>query len=963
VTRWTFRLQNMDTQAYLGDLLDYTSVKAGFEYSAVSSITCDYPLTGRFASLLDTDIEIIGLFDGVEQRNARWISRGLEGNTYDENGGKVTITGLSMIDLLRKVMVYASTTFAAQTPGAILKTLLQTASVRGAFGATAITTATFTNTLDSNGVAWSKVLNITYSPGGTYRQVVEQMVELGLIDFEFNGRDLKVYNGGTMGTTTSVALSAGAHVIETPFKESTEERANVILVEGDGGVLVERTVSGVRREESYAQQSGISNGATLAVVGDQLLASSSVVKTQKTIKIATGSSTVPFQNFLVGDFVIYDDGYNAPATNRVRQAALEIDTSGNDVYSLSLNDLILEADIRRAMQLQSLAGGISNATIGTPTTPPTIDTTIPSAPTGLSITSATYMESDGQIRGQVSAVWATVTTNTDATAIGDLDHYDVQFQASNSPLIPPGLWSSSASIPAGTTAAYFGPFVPGSSVTVRVRAVDTAGNASAWTTSAATTVISDSTGPVAPSTPSVVTQFRGIQVTWNGLDNLGNPMSADYHHVDLHVSTVNNFTPSVGTKIDTATTRGEVFSVQGLTYGTTYYAKLIAYDWTGNASAASTQGSATPQTLVSPDVPGLFITNAMVANAAIDDAKIATVSAGKITVGTLSADITVSSRIKTANTGARAELNSGGLQAFNSSGAQTVNISATDGAATIAGLFQTGLTGQRIVIDPGGTSPTFYYYPPTGSNYAYINAPAGVSGTIGSLGINSGNFPSPYNASKLVSTRAWMTDTGGYMQVIDNTQSTYGASITAGTDQVYMVTTDNVDVSYMQITKSTAYIVVNTGNTANPDGQLVLDSIQAKLQYSNSTAGGGYFYATSTSSVMGGFASTGVTPAQYTMDHTSGFVTMRGYMSDYVVANQYDLRFTGSILDNTSHTSITLSYGVTMAKPMNPVFTFSLSGSTLPTYKVQSSSTTGFTILKSIASAGLYLVDCYRCAS
>jgi hypothetical protein len=45
------------------------------------------------------------------------------------------------------------------------------------------------------------------------------------------------------------------------------------------------------------------------------------------------------------------------------------------------------------------------------------------------------------------------------------------------------------------------------------------------------------------------------------------------------------------------------------------------------------------------------------------------------------------------------------------------------------------------------------------------------------------------------------------------------------------------------------------------------------------------------------------------------------------------------------------------------VFTLSLSGTTIPVCKVQSSSTTGFTVLKSVASAGLYFIDCYRCAT
>lgn len=705
MTDFSFSIFNLDSGAYIGELIDYTSIRAGFEYSAISSFTCDYPATGRFYSLIDTDVEIVCYFRGTEVRNGRWVIRGLSGATVSDTNGSVQLAGLSIMDLLRKVLVYASTPFAAQTAGAIWRTLQQTAATRGAFGATAITTSTFSNTLDSNGAAWNKTFTITYAPGATLRQVLEQLVQRGLVDYEFVGRDLRMYNFGTMGANKDVVLSAGRHVSETPFKESTEDRANVVLVEGDNSTLVERTASGVRREEVYTQQSGVTNVATLNVVGDSVLAGSNIVQLQKTIKIPGSSAIEPFQDFIVGDFVIYDDGVNAPANVRVRQVALEVDSDGIDDYSVTLNDLILEADIKRAIALQAITGGVGGGTIGEPTQPPTVDTTIPSAPASCSITSATYLETDGQIRAQITVTWAAVTTNTDATAISDLDRYEVQYFTASSPLIPPSQWSVSQIVDSSTTTAYFGPFAPGSSVTARVRAVDTNGNEGAYTASSPTTVVSDTTPPVAPSTPAVVTQFRGIQVTWNGLDNLGNAMAGDFDHLDLHVSTTSGFTPTTGTKVDSIRTRGGVFSVQGLTYGTTYFAKLVAYDTTGNASAASAQASATPQTLVSPDVPGLFITNAMIAALAVDDAKIATVSAGKITVGTLVADITLSARIKTANTGARVEMNSGGLQGYSAS-ANVFNLD-TAGGLYMSGQLDAGsITGGTIDIpSPLVTSP------------------------------------------------------------------------------------------------------------------------------------------------------------------------------------------------------------------------------------------------------------------
>lgn len=707
----TFRMFNVDTGAYLGDLLDFVEVKASFEYSGVGSLSCDYPRLGRFASLLNTDIEVVAYYNGVEPRNGRWVIRGKSGEATSDDGGKLSVVGLSFFDVLRKVILYASTTFSASTPGGIIKALLATASARGAFGAASITTATFTNTLDSKGVAWANTLSWTYDVGVTYRQILESLVARGLIDFEFNGRDLMVYNGTTLGSNKDLVLAAGRHILETPFKVSTEDRANIVLVEGDNGVTAERTATGPRREESYTQQSGVSNVPTLNVIGDLVLAGSSVVADQRTIKIAAASTIKPLRDFGVGDFVIYDDGLNAPQNMRVRQVVVEIDSKGDENFSCVLNDRILEGDVKRAIQLGAIAGGVGGGTTGVPVPPPSTDTTTPSAPGSVTVTSNTYLETDGTIYAQITVSWPAVTTNTDASTITDLDHYDVQYQSAQAFLqLPANQWSANHPVPAGTTATYFGPFKPGSSVTARVRATDNYGHASAWTQSAATTVVSDTTPPVAPSTPAVSAFFRGIRVVWDGLDNTGAAMAGDYEHVDIHYSTTSAFTPSAANKVDSYKTRGGVTPINDLTYGTTYFVKLVAYDTTGNASTPSAQASATPQQLVGPDFPGLIIQNAYIANLAVDDAKIASLAAGKITTGTLVADVILGARIRTATSGNRVDISGIGIEMYrgtfrtgywNPTNGQLRIYNDTDASYTSTGHgLQFGDdTGQNLVID------------------------------------------------------------------------------------------------------------------------------------------------------------------------------------------------------------------------------------------------------------------------
>ncbi|MFE9742967.1 hypothetical protein [Streptomyces sp. NPDC006477] len=173
------------------------------------------------------------------------------------------------------------------------------------------------------------------------------------------------------------------------------------------------------------------------------------------------------------------------------------------------------------------------------------------------------------------------------------------------------------------------------------------------------------------------------------------------------------------------------------------------------------------------------INNAKIANLAVNDAKIQNVSAGKLTVGTLTADITVSSRIKTANTGARVELSNAGLLAYNSSGTQTVNIAAATGSVTIIGQIKSGNTGQRVEINPTSTSlPEIRFYPDSGSNFAFINGYSPVGSPSVYIGVNSGQFTA--NSTTQI-FRLYMTDAEASLEtIVSATQARLGGRVSIG---------------------------------------------------------------------------------------------------------------------------------------------------------------------------------------
>jgi hypothetical protein len=775
---YSFKTFNASTGAAVDIVPDYVSADISFEFSDVGALTLNYPKNGtRYSSLSLNRVEVGCFLDGVEMDDGRFL---LQSATDDEvdDAKIVSFTGTSLLKMTEGALVYSadgSTTlgvnqsFAAVTAGQILRALFLQNSTRGGI-MSVLTWASFSNSVDSAGNAWAFSLGtVTYEVGVNYLAVIRNLVDNGMIEVKMVGRDLRVYNAGGLGTdrtviTDPVVLRRGRDFLEAPITSTNEQVAAVALIQGDNSLLRENVNAGLvtawGRIETFISQGGVNDSTTLGVLAAQEIARRSAIRSEKTRKINVhGTAYTPYTDYRVSDYVFSNTtGVNEKL--RIRQMVISINEDGVQSASVVLNDKFLETEIAIARKVNGILGGASaggSVAIPTVPTPPGVDLTIPSQVTGLSWTSAAYQNAVGVTESQITATWTAVSTNTNATVIDDLDFYEIQVKRNST-----SDWGNIAIGRSDTTTAYL--TVPANmTLDVRVRAVDRNANKGAWSTTSTNTSAADSTAPPVPKTPVIVPYLGQLRIFWDGLDSVGGTMPTDFWRVEVHLSTTSGFTPSTSTMVDSLLARG--YSVQtDLTYGTVYYAKLIAVDYSGNKSAASAQGSATPETVTGLDIAALTVDtsnlanlavttakigllqvlNGQIANLAVDDAKIGNVNVGKLTAGILAADITVSARIKTANTGARVELNSSGLQAFNASNVQTVDIAAASGNATVTGSFRTDFptsTTPHLEIYNSGDRTTLFFMGNTGAGtqYAYINSPADAS-FIPTLGMNSGTF-------------------------------------------------------------------------------------------------------------------------------------------------------------------------------------------------------------------------------
>lgn len=716
------------------------------------SLQFTYPTYGVNWSVLqecisfDKDIFIQVLFDGVVQLSLQACVRDIEGDDIAE-GSVWTYTCDLALGRLSEAVIEPQGGMPAQgddtitveneshyyscTAGTIVSTMMAEAHVRGALSD--ITYASFSGTLDSAGNSWSKIITLKMTPGTDYLKIMQSLVEAGMCEVVMVGKDLRIYeldHVGTDRTLTSppIVFRAGQNLSDSPRKHTVRSSATAVLVAGAAGVYqwssdaVAQSRRG-RRIEQGSSQGQISDPTTLLAYSQTFLSGVVSGRMEKTHGLTLVDGPVPVRDFDVHDWCWSDLGVGLERL-RVAQWTLSSDAAGALVGSVVLNDLIAERDAAIALRLQGIQGGttISGTSNARPVPETLIDGVAPAAPSGLTVSSIAYTTDENVTLASVTAQWDAVTFNSDSTAMTDLGHYDVYWRYTDSSMNSLPLAFSWQLAGSGTDVfVTWNAVRPGVVIDVEVYATDTAGNRSAVSAVVQHTTATDTTAPPVPSTPLLTAMISSIRIEWNGKGSANEVMPNDFKYVEIHVSTVNNFTPSTSTLYDTIGSAAAIAYTKGV-YGTTYFVRFVGVDTSGNKSAASATASAAPRQILNPDI----------ANLSIGNAQINDLDVGKVTSGILTATITLSGQIATASSGARFGMSSAEFFAFNSGGTKTVSIT-NAGAVSVQGEIKTGTSGARIVLNPGGTAPTeMRFYPASATLGKYISLfTADVPGSTG----------------------------------------------------------------------------------------------------------------------------------------------------------------------------------------------------------------------------------------
>jgi len=199
------------------------------------------------------------------------------------------------------------------------------------------------------------------------------------------------------------------------------------------------------------------------------------------------------------------------------------------------------------------------------------------APTGVTLTASSVLQSDGSIAPALLVEWT-------AAAFAFVIAHEVQWR------IGEGEWNS-AQVPLGTNRYLIAPVLVGSTYQVRVRAV-TGIARGAWSGTVSTAATGDATTPSGPTSLAAVGILRGIALTWTL------PTATDFAAVEVYENTSSSTTGRYFVGESTGTS----FVRTGLASAVTRWFWVRSRDRSGNLSAFVGPVSATSLRIETADI-------------------------------------------------------------------------------------------------------------------------------------------------------------------------------------------------------------------------------------------------------------------------------------------------------------------------------------------------------------------------
>ena len=540
----------------IGVLPQPASFDALQEWDETGSLSFEYSMLtvggDTISRQLSTGTEIaVEVSDGgawVEPASMRYLIIKREGDQTDTTG-TLKFTCVSYGWLLNKILNLNTSAlradgdnkgkrpFLSATAGTIINTFVDENKARG--GAGAYLAPGFDTGKDSAGASWSRVSTLYYSLGVSLKTVIDGLVQGGVIDWDTQGRTLRVWNADSIkrsrDLSTTVIVQLAKDVLGIPYEESIEDLSSHILVSGDNDLIFTEDNPAAPtpwgKWESYVSQGGVSDKGTAQAFMQAELASSARMRGSYTAEMLTVDATnLPLIDYQCGDWITAPTISHGEKT-RVQQIKLALDNTNGGASitcSVTLNDALMDSQVRQAKKINGITGGAALA--GSESSRPNTgnDHRVPKAPEGLVLASDAYLDSTGHARGLVSAVWGEVSQATDNTAI-EIADYRVEWRYSDSDA---DAWMS-AGVTADERLSWSG-LDCGRTVVVRVRAIPTySDKPGEWSDEASVLVASDVTPPSVPSAPRLSSETGIVSISWDGLPATGSGMDADFDHCEV----------------------------------------------------------------------------------------------------------------------------------------------------------------------------------------------------------------------------------------------------------------------------------------------------------------------------------------------------------------------------------------------------------------------------------------------
>lgn len=354
------------------------------------SISRADPKGGDPAILADQNFVLCRL-DGVDV--FKWIIEGVRPNYVDDSEQQlIEVSGRGVLSLLDRAVVYPEEmphptslerVFTDMHGGAILRMLILEAQQRGCLPGVVID---WEADQDSIGTPFEDLTTVSFHAGTPLTQVISKLSDgFGLFDLEMTPNlHLKLYKVKGEDLSQKIIYRPGQAILRTQKQSDSTKMTNALLVEGENGALVETThptgQASWGRREGYLQARNMADDwAKLQDYGQLYLKSAAEVNwgiqgTVLSFVNSKGQRMKPLESFLLGDWI----GWNIPPEGsdttgfsesvRVKGISCEEAENGLLTYTLDLNNVLLEHDIRMNQMVERMAMFTQNSPLSAQST-------------------------------------------------------------------------------------------------------------------------------------------------------------------------------------------------------------------------------------------------------------------------------------------------------------------------------------------------------------------------------------------------------------------------------------------------------------------------------------------------------------------------------------------------------------------------------------------------------------------